>query len=427
MQLRRVLLAGGLGFFMASAMFTGSGAAQPTTPPLDGEYGVGVVETDWKHDFPDAAARLKVKVWYPADPGVSGPTARYFSDREASMTVSAIETTLGFETGSMAVLAEATTRSVEGAPIADHASFPLIMFGHGFWFYVSQNTALMEKLASHGYVVVSVAHPKDSMPVIYSDGFIQGTVPHDGESGPAEKAYFSAGSHGERISLFSAFQAEIADKRVTKSHHTWVRDVLAVIDDMECGTASKDLASIVPSIDFDTVAFGGMSFGGATAVSACALHSACKAAFNLDGLQFNAIFFNQDVSRALLMINADVTVPLQDNDPNCKHQSGASLHDYYYESHETAGLNSNIVRIRVRDVLHMGFTDLPWFSTTPAHSKVLGSATPELSVEAVNATIRQFLDVHLKGAQNLKLGDPEIEGLEFRSATSIREWTSDCR
>ncbi|MEM8776798.1 MAG: hypothetical protein AAGF53_17320 [Pseudomonadota bacterium] len=402
---------------------------QTQTPPLDGAFGVGVVETDWEHAFPDSPKRLKVKVWYPAETAQPGEVAPYFSDAEAPGTIRAIETTLGFDDGSFDTLKLVKTRSISGAAIAktDMGQFPLVMFGHGFWFYISQNTALMEQLASHGYIVVSVAHPKDSMPVHFSDGSVQETVQHSGETSAAETAFFAATTHAERIALFPAFQAEIADHRVTKSHHIWVRDALAVFDDLQNGRPDGPLADIIPAMDFGTVAFGGMSFGGATAVSACAQRSKCKAAFNLDGLQFDATFFNQNFDRPLLLVNADRPQVQADEPFHCFGTTDALLNDYFYETHASAGLNPNIVRMRVNDIKHMGFTDLPLLSSAEEHAEVLGSTKPEIAVEALNTTIRRFLDLHMKGDSNRARMGAVVPEIELRDASAIRTWISHCR
>ncbi|NRA59767.1 MAG: hypothetical protein HRU25_02420 [Psychrobium sp.] len=37
--------------------------------------------------------------------------------------------------------------------------FPVLIFNHGLYLVAEQNTILMEHLASHGYVIFSIAHP----------------------------------------------------------------------------------------------------------------------------------------------------------------------------------------------------------------------------------------------------------------------------
>ena len=50
------------------------------------------------------------------------------------------------------------------------APLPVIFFSHGLISHLAQNTALMEHLASLGYVVVSIAHTYDAAPVLFPNG-----------------------------------------------------------------------------------------------------------------------------------------------------------------------------------------------------------------------------------------------------------------
>eukprot|EP00977_Amphora_coffeiformis_P024803 scaffold17205_cov186-Amphora_coffeaeformis.AAC.20 len=66
------------------------------------------------------------------------------------------------------------TQSYKDAPIdvtVPSHTFPVVIYSHGFGSYVSDNTALLEELASHGYIVCAVASPGFAGGVLYpSDG-----------------------------------------------------------------------------------------------------------------------------------------------------------------------------------------------------------------------------------------------------------------
>jgi predicted dienelactone hydrolase len=63
------------------------------------------------------------------------------------------------------------THGYVGAPVrAGGSRFPVVIFNHGYLLYPWQNTALMEELASHGYVVFSLSHPRDSASYRTLDG-----------------------------------------------------------------------------------------------------------------------------------------------------------------------------------------------------------------------------------------------------------------
>jgi hypothetical protein len=44
------------------------------------------------------------------------------------------------------------------------------MFSHGYGGVIMQNTVLMEELASHGYVVFSIAHPYEAVVTAFPNG-----------------------------------------------------------------------------------------------------------------------------------------------------------------------------------------------------------------------------------------------------------------
>ena len=60
--------------------------------------------------------------------------------------------------------------ALENAPMASDREFPVIMFSHSFTGMKEQNSALLQELASWGYVIVTVDHPHDAALVLYPDG-----------------------------------------------------------------------------------------------------------------------------------------------------------------------------------------------------------------------------------------------------------------
>ena len=66
----------------------------------------------------------------------------------------------------MGYLKGVDTHSYQDLPIAENDGlFPMILYNHGLQMFTSQNTLLMEYLASHGYVEISTAHPYESLRV----------------------------------------------------------------------------------------------------------------------------------------------------------------------------------------------------------------------------------------------------------------------
>ncbi|MBN2246460.1 MAG: hypothetical protein JW755_11520 [Candidatus Aminicenantes bacterium] len=63
------------------------------------------------------------------------------------------------------------TNSSRDVPISSkEKKYPVLIFSHGWGEHYSQNTILMEELASHGYIVFSIAHHYECKFSSYPDG-----------------------------------------------------------------------------------------------------------------------------------------------------------------------------------------------------------------------------------------------------------------
>jgi predicted dienelactone hydrolase len=123
------------------------GVAAPD-PFLPGPYAVGVTTVT----FVDAARDrpLRTEIWYPAAESARDLPPSPITDFEPSLAP-----LLG---GSTVPLV-----AVRDAPISRDAPFPLIAFSHGNGGIRFQNTFQVERLASHGFVVVAPDHTGNTL------------------------------------------------------------------------------------------------------------------------------------------------------------------------------------------------------------------------------------------------------------------------
>jgi dienelactone hydrolase len=106
---------------------------------------------------------LVVQIWYPALPS-SNPRAPYRRRSETSL-VSSYQSV-------------DWTHARYDALVADEpGGFPILLYNPGWNGRRTQDTALNEELASHGYVVVATDHPYNSGPVALADGRVIRPVP----------------------------------------------------------------------------------------------------------------------------------------------------------------------------------------------------------------------------------------------------------
>jgi predicted dienelactone hydrolase len=396
-------------------------------PSPTGPYAIGSFEADWQHMFAVESKRLKAQVWYPKQkPEEHIAPLSYFPYR-GSEKANDIEKMLGMPADILLNLKDMKTHSYADGVAIKGEKFPLVIFNHGYWFYASQNTVLMEELASRGYIVVSVTHIGDSMRVDFADGSHSNTISYSPEpqredkQTSAENTFWGAATHEERVAAHPEFHKELEGQRILASLETWQQELTAVLDDLEKGNVPKKLAALMKSADFSKVAFTGMSFGGAVAASACDKDIRCDAAVNLDGFQFGDNLFNKKIRTPFLMVNYDwMTYPLSGRFISWDF----TANDYFYEPFHDAGNVADVYRIKVRLLKHMGFTDLPLFATPEINAPIVGALEGRLAVESVTMMVSAFLDRYLKAKEGSFPGTifSKYPGLVNRTATSVKAW-----
>ena len=140
-----------------------------TLPKPSGEYLTGVaylnfVDESRKELFDDSGRsyrEITVKVWYPSD-RQSDPEP-YFLKAEADIATKYIQFPLLYK--------DLKTNAGRDLPVSSKENrYPVLIFSHGWGEHYAQNTILMEELASHGYIVFSIAHHYECKFSSYPDG-----------------------------------------------------------------------------------------------------------------------------------------------------------------------------------------------------------------------------------------------------------------
>lgn len=162
-----------LSLMAAAATFLSSCAAI-TMPDPTGPEKVGTVLLELRDDTrvdprfgaPDSKRRILVRVWYPASETANTHPVLAMTPRQAQ----ALKTHMGFP---RAMMEDKTpTLSFEGAPIKEGSVWPVLIFTHGGYSYENQSFYLMQDLASHGYIVMAVNHPFESLVSEFPDGTV---------------------------------------------------------------------------------------------------------------------------------------------------------------------------------------------------------------------------------------------------------------
>lgn len=412
---RLVRWARGLGLGIGGGAIVGSAAAAllfpvfqlptPSGPHAVGTTTVALVDSSRDERFtptPTDHRELVVQAWYPAPDSAQARRERY---TEQAALGHALAHYLDIPRFVFNHLSLVRTHSRVGVPVASgDAPYPVVLFSHGYGLgFATQNTAQMEDLASHGYVVLSISHTYEALATLYPEGR---TVTFDidriqaayGEGlKPLYRRFRQSDDLSRRRALFRKMRSVIA----SHSLPLWTRDIRFVLDWVLRGphAASPLSASVV---DGTRVGFFGMSFGGAAAVRACQIDRRCDASLNLDGLQgpdrgaLTVPPSNGDTAPTLFMYSAP--------------HDGRNAPVY-------GALSGSVYTLTVANSRHYNFSDFSVVSPLFRLMNVLGSIPGTRMLRLLNTSTRTFFNASVKQQSpptRSPVQLPEDPNLQFR-------------
>lgn len=335
---------------------------------------------------------LYVTAWYPAR-STAGTPAPYLSPDEQRVQAAALDRNFLWPSSMLDAVVKLPTHALRDVPIA-RGRFPVVIYSHGFFLYPRQNTALMEALAARGYLVFSLAHPGDAADLPGPRGPIRTApvVATKPDEAPL-KAFWAARDHAARAAAFPRFWQAFATQRMRDSLVRWRTDIIALADHVTSRSGPPALAALLRSADPRRLAFAGMSFGGSTSASACQVDRRCRAAVDLDGLEFDRTLYDARFRTPLLLIQSDWRryPNLGPADPDF------TFYDYAYERWSDAGSTPDIYRFRIAGIRHIGFTDLALAPRDAVRDGIFGVGEGAAVVDATDDLVIAFLDRYVAG------------------------------
>jgi predicted dienelactone hydrolase len=240
-------------------------AMQRDLPKPTGSYGVGRTSRIWVDPSrpevltsnPDDFRNIPVTIWYPAQADAD-PQAPYFPDLDRlAQNLAASGEVTPLEVLGLRLIG---SHDRPDAPLAsDTKTYPIVIFSPGNGTNIEFYAAIIDELASHGYIVVGINHPYDIAAVTLQDGSVAQFAP-----GPIE---------------IQARQAWVAERVAVRS-----ADVLFALQELQALNTSDDRL-FAGRLDLARVAVMGHSLGGITAAEACRSDPEFLSCLNLDGLQ----------------------------------------------------------------------------------------------------------------------------------------------
>ena len=196
------------------------------------------------------------------------------------------------------------------ADVAIEGSLPVVIYNHGGGYYPEDNHVLLENIASHGYVVISVGHPQISSSIRYPDGSTQladyeaygRTALSIEEQVRLNEDYdraLVASSYEEYFGLIEEYvmAPDPSEYRLQDR----VANTIATVDMLE------DLPIVGPRLDNESIVFMGYSFGGATSIEVCYRYpEKCSALINIDGLPAKSDgIMTADLATTMLLLSGE--------------------------------------------------------------------------------------------------------------------------
>ena len=391
---------------------------QPTGPHAIGVIDFAIVDASREESFkPGTHRRIPVRAWYPAA-SVSGEPRPYANALELEHH---LPRTLHLLPNAADVVPcfDRPSHAYEGAPPKALGPCPTVIYSHGANSYPQQNTPLMEHLASHGYLVLSISHPYTSAAVTDENGEVILCTPEVdtrlANMDPDWMNFMYDPDPGARLD---------GHLRMTGDGHffspyapAWQADLISVLDALDMGELPGAGAALAGLVDTQRIAYIGMSFGG-TGLVAAHKDERVKCAVNLDGGLFDETLYDCEARLPILSLLADVDLmwPGQNSFP---------FTEFLYEKLDSIGSRSDIQRLEIKGTTHASFQD-----ASLAPREILGPIAqrndgPGMAV-LINDLVTPFLEQYLNGNgsginADLLARYPDVQPVDL---THVREWAA---
>ncbi|KOS59816.1 hypothetical protein FJQ98_15100 [Lysinibacillus agricola] len=350
-----------------------------------GELTVGILRSQFNCE----GETIPLTFFYPADES-DGKNAKY----------SFAEALFGHP------LSEAKTNFFSEAPISQHKEkYPVIFYSHGYGSYEMSNSVLCGDLASMGFVVIAIGHTGEATAVRLKDGTII----------PMDETHSDEMNVPEKEEILQKIMMEVAAKDFTEENYgtfieagrqfcdshaknkrmeIWAKRIRTAADYMEEVNKSNYLLAghldLIPGFGIT-----GHSFGGGAAISVCREDSRFVCGIDVDGANLEEDY-GQDIRKPFLCIGTEITSKL--------------LSGIYLSNTE------NTYQLVLKDVEHMGFTDLVFF---PDIAEMMGIPLGSMEGNKLAAILAQyhanfFRKYLLKEDLYLEMPDESVAILKFR-------------
>ena len=390
-----------LSSFFAAGQSQTESLSKPT-----GKYFVGVtylsfVDHDRKELFDNNQEKnreITVKAWYPSD--IKSDFEPYLLNSESEFAIKYLQFPEIFR-----ILKTNSSRDI---PVSSKESkYPILIFSHGWGEHYSQNSVLMEELASHGYIVFSISHHYEckfsSFPdgrFIYIDMNSQRLQKIMGEmANPKALAviqeFSSASNDQERLQVFADME-KVLPTGLSGSLSYWAEDISFFIDQLN--GLNNENRIFKNKLNLDEIGVFGMSLGGLASNEVSMLDNRVKACASMDG-GFHGLISKSEIRVPTMFLNSNRYLGYGNIFTNRSEMDCYSLTVKYSD--------------------HMNFSDYSIYPV-PAAKPLLGSIEGGKVIEIMNIMVLNFFDKYLKEKHDIDLIIKAKLFSEIEIATNIK-------
>lgn len=339
---------------------------QLTLPAPTGRHRVGTVDLHLRDSkrmdpwVPGQQRELMVSLWYPATHTSRYPAALLPNSQQVLPGGVTLPTTAGHT----------------GAPVDRKAGkLPVLLYSPGLHGSRATGTALVQDLASRGYLVVTIDHTHDSSDVVFPDG-------------RHEVNMMPPGSKSRHTIAVRAADTHFVIDQLAKIAHGHNPDV-----------EHKPLPhGLTDAVSTKRIGMFGASLGGGSVAAAMHADSRIDAGVNLDGQLFGSSV-DKPLDRPFMMFSSE----------HHNRNSDRSWARFW------KNLHGERLDLKLRGSGHNSFTDCQalcpqapgaFGMTPPVLEQALGTIDPNRSIEIQRTYLAAFFDKHLRHRHSHLLDGP---------------------
>lgn len=376
-------------------------------PATHGPYAVGTMtwvvddtsRAEVITDAPDDHRSVVVRAWFPAEAPPSADRASYMPPGEAA----AFAKKYGLPAFVVSHLQLVKPNAFVDVPVApDEASYPVLLFSHGYNVPPSTYASLLADFASRGFIVFAVNHTYESTASVFPNGRVETF-----DQAFADRVYEGVWEQIEDLEeQFWAANGAAARRAVVRQimevypmsdlQRRWAEDLSAVIDELVRLDTADTRHPLYDRLDLSRLGAVGHSAGGGAAGQLLLTDDRVRAGVNWDGAQWGDVI-DSTLTRPFMRIEA------------MRDSTAFAPNDLVYPG----ATQDTLYTLKIDDAGHSAFSDMSYLVPV-RYLNQAGAIDPRTATKLTVDYTTAFFRRHLLGADAPLLHDTSLTDPDLR-------------